>query len=122
MIVALPPTVPYIRQGRVRALGVASAKRAALTPDIPTLIEAGIAGMEFATWYGLFAPSAVPADTIVRLNASVNKALASPEFREQLSRQGIEPAGGTPEQFGKFFRSEVEKLGKVIRASGAKPE
>ena len=122
MIVALPPTVPYVRQGRVRALGVASAKRAALTPDIPTLIEAGIPGMEFDTWYGLFAPSGGSREVIVRLNASVNKALASAEFKEQFGRQGIEPAGGTPEQFEKFFRSEVEKLAKVIRASGAKPE
>ena len=122
IIAALPPTVPYVRQGKLRALGITSLKRASFAPELPTLIEAGIKGMIFETWYGLFAPSGVPRDVVIKLNASVATLLGSAEFLDQLARQGIEPAGGTPESFEKFFREEIERLGKVIRTSGAKPE
>jgi len=122
IISALPPTVPYVRRGKLRALGITSQKRASLAPDFPTLIEGGVKGMIFETWYGLFAPAALPRETVAKLNASIMTALENREFAGQLARQGIEPAGGTPESFERFFRDEVERLGKVIRASGAKPE
>jgi tripartite-type tricarboxylate transporter receptor subunit TctC len=122
IIAALPPTVPYIRRGKLRALGITSEKRASLAPELPTLIEAGIKGMVFETWYGLFAPAAVPREIVSKLNASIITILASRDFTEQLARQGIEPAGGTPESFDRFFHEEIDRLGKVIRASGAQPE
>ena len=122
IVVALPATLPYLQGNKLRALGITSERRAAMAPQIPTLIEAGIKGMIFETWYGLFAPAGVPREIVSRLNASVMQALALPEFKEQLARRSIEPSGGTPEAFEKFFRAEVDKLGKVIRASGAKPE
>jgi tripartite-type tricarboxylate transporter receptor subunit TctC len=122
IIAALPPTVPYVRQQKLRALGVTSLKRASFALEFPTLIEAGIKGMIFETWYGLFAPAGVAREVVTRLSSSVASLLGSSEFLDQLARQGVEPAGGTPESFEKFFREEVERLGRVIRTSGAKPE
>ena len=120
MIAALPGTIAFIQAGRVRALGVTGAQRAAATPEIPTMMEAGIRGYEFSTWYGLFAPGGTPRDIVAKLNAAVAKILGQPDFRAQLAREGLDPAGGTPESFDIYFRAEVEKLGAVIRASGAK--
>ena len=122
MIAALPGTVPTLNAKRLRALGVTSAKRAAAMPELPTLAESGIKDFEFATWYGLFAPGSVSRDIVAKLNASVNNILAMPDVKAQFERQGLEPAGGTAEQFARYFKTEVEKLGKVIRASGAKVE
>jgi len=122
MVAALPATVPFIKGGRLRALGVTSAKRATGMSDIPTMIEGGIKGFDFETWYGLFGPAALPREIIARLNASANRIVALPEFKAQLERQGIDPAGGSSEDFDRSFRAEVVALGKVIRASGAKPE
>lgn len=90
-------------------------------PELPTLMEAGIKGFEFETWYGVFAPGGTPAEIVAKLNATVNKTLAMSDVKEQLQRGGFEPAGGTQESFAAYFRGEIEKLGKVIRATGAKP-
>lgn len=122
IISALPPTLPYVRRGKLRALGITSQKRALLAPDFPTLIEGGVKGMIFETWYGLFAPAALPREIIIKLNATITATLGNSEFNAQLASQGIEPRGGTPESFGLFFRDEVERLGKIIRTSGAQPE
>jgi len=122
MVASLPGTIPYIRGGRVRALAVTSPQRAAVTPDIPTMLEAGIADYEFATWYGVFAPGRTPRDITAKLNAAVNGLLKQQDFRTQLARDGLDPAGGSLESFDDYFRREVEKLRVVIRASGAKLE
>jgi tripartite-type tricarboxylate transporter receptor subunit TctC len=122
MVASLPGTIPYIRAGRVRALAITSAQRASVTPEIPTMLEAGIADYEFATWYGLFAPGRTPRDITAKLNASVNSLLKQQDLRTQLAREGLEPAGGAQEAFDDYFRKEVEKLRAVIRASGAKVE
>jgi tripartite-type tricarboxylate transporter receptor subunit TctC len=122
MVAALPGTLTFIQAGRVRALGVTSAQRAPAMPQLPTMMEAGIAGYEFSTWYGVFAPGGTPRDIVLKLNAAVTKILAQADFRAQLARDGLDPAGGTPESFDLYFRSEVEKLGAVIRAAGARAE
>ena len=122
MVAALPATVPHIKGGRLRALGVTSAARATGMKEVPTMIEGGVKGFDFETWYGLFGPANLPREIVARLNASVNKIIGLPDVKDQLARQGIDPAGGTPEAFDKLFRAEVVTLGKVIRASGAKPE
>lgn len=122
IISALPPTLPYVRRDKLRALGITSQKRALLAPDFPTLIEGGVKGMIFETWYGLFAPAALPREIITKLNTTIAATLGNREFNAQLASQGIEPGGGTPESFGLFFRDEVERLGKIIRTSGAQPE
>ena len=122
MVAALPGTISFIHAGRVRALGVTSAQRAPTMPELPTMLEAGIPGYEFSTWYGLFAPGGTPRDIVLRLNAAVVKILAQQDVRTQFARDGLDPAGGTAEWFDSYFRSEVEKLAAVIRASGARAE
>ena len=122
MVAALPGTIPFIHAGRVRALGVTSAQRAPSMPELPTMIEAGIRAYEFSTWYGLFAPGGTPRDVVAKLNTAVIRILAQPEVKAQFARDGLDPAGGTPESFDAYFRAEVEKLGAVIRASGVKAE
>ncbi len=122
MVAALPAAVPHVQGGRLRALGVTSARRATGMADVPTMIEGGVKGFDFETWYGLFGPAGLPREIVARLNGSVNRIIAAPELKDQLARQGIDPAGGTAEAFDKLFRAEVVTLGKVIKASGAKPE
>ena len=122
MISALPGTVPFINSKRVVALATTGAKRSAFLPDLPTLKESGVKDYEFDTWYGLHAPAKVPKEIVMRLNAEIVKALSKPEMKEQLFKQGLEAQTATPEQFAKFVRAEVAKMGRIIKASGAKPE
>ena len=84
--------------------------------------EAGVAGYETSTWGGVLAPAGTPRDVVARLNGEINKALAAPDVRERLLGAGIEPAGGTPQQFGDFIRSEMVKWGNVAKAAGIQPE
>ncbi len=122
MAAALPGTIPFIQARRVRALGVTSAQRAPAMPELPTLMEAGVRGYEFSTWYGLFVPAATPRDIVAKLNSAVLKILGQADFRAQLARDGLDPIGGTPESFDVYFRAEVEKLGAALRAAGAKAD
>ncbi len=121
-VTALPGAVAHIKGGRLRALGVTSAKRATGMPDIPTMIEGGVKDFDFETWYGVFAPHGISPDLVKQINGAVNKVLASPAARDILTNGGIDPGGGTTEAFDKLFRADVVQLGKVIKASGAKPE
>jgi tripartite-type tricarboxylate transporter receptor subunit TctC len=121
MIAAAPGTISFVKTGKLRALGVTGEKRWQVMPELPTLMEAGVKDFEFATWYGLFAPRGTPGEIVTKLNATVNKMLAMPDIKEQMQRGGFQAAGGTPESFAAYFHGEVEKLGKVIRATGAKP-
>ena len=122
MIYALPGTVPFINSKRVVARATTGAKRSAFLPDLPTLSEAGVPGYEFDTWYGVHAPVKAPEEIIAKLNAEIVKALSRPEVKEQLFKQGIEAQIATPAEFTKHVRSEVAKMGKIIKASGAKAE
>jgi tripartite-type tricarboxylate transporter receptor subunit TctC len=121
MIAAAPGTISFIRSEKLRALGVTGEKRWPVMPELPTLIEAGVKDFEFATWYGLFAPRGTSPEIVSKLNAAINKMLVMPDVKEQMQRGGFEAAGGTSESFTAYFRREVEKLGKVIRTTGAKP-
>jgi tripartite-type tricarboxylate transporter receptor subunit TctC len=122
MISTLPSTLPFTNAQRLVALATTGAKRSIFSPDVPTLNEAGVAGYEFDTWYGVHAPAKTRKEIIVKLNTIIVKALAIPEFRQQLANQGIEAGSATPEEFAKFVRAEVEKMAKIIKASGARPE
>ena len=122
MISALPGTMPFISAKRVIALATTGAKRSAFLPDLPTLGESGVAGYVFDTWYGLHAPAKVPKEIITTLNGEIVKALSRPEVKEQLFKQGIEAQIATPGEFTKHVRAEVAKMGKIIKASGAKAE
>ena len=110
-----PSVINYVKQGRLRALAVTTAKRSALVPEVPTLAESGLPGFDFSTWWGLFAPAGTPRPVIERLNHETLKALQLPDVREKLAGVGAEPAGNSPEEFAGFIRSETEKWGRVIR-------
>ena len=122
MISALPGTMPFISAKRLTALATSGRKRSAFLPNLPTLAEAGVKDYEFDTWYGMHAPIKVPRDIIEKLNSTIVKALAIPEVKQQLANQGIEAGGASPEEFARFVRSEIEKMAKIIKASGARPE
>ncbi|HTD89818.1 MAG TPA: tripartite tricarboxylate transporter substrate binding protein [Burkholderiales bacterium] len=122
MISALPGTVPFINAKRLVALATSGKKRSVFLPNLPTLAEAGVADYEFDTWYGMHAPIKVPRDIIVKLNGAIVKALANADIKQQLANQGIEAGGATPEEFTRYVHSEIEKMGKIIKASGARPE
>ena len=111
-----------IKAGNVRALAVTTAKRSAAFPDLPTMAEAGLKGYVTSTWGGLLAPAGTPKDVVARLNAEVNKALASPDVHDKLVAAGIDPVGGSPAQFGAFIQSEMLRWAKVADAAGVKPE
>jgi len=117
-----PPVAPHIRSGRVRALAVASLKRAAVLPNVPTFQESGFPGFEAAAWNGIVAPTGTPYDSVTRLNVAVVDLLRNPEMRERLAAQGAEPIGDTPDEFRAYLRAEVEKWAHVVRYSGARIE
>ena len=115
-----PVALPFIKQGRVRALGVSGRKRAAVLPEVPTIIEAGIAGYDADLWFGLFAPPKARADRIQRMHAEVVKALGSAEVRERFATLGADGIGNSPAAFSEFLASENAKWQKVVVASGAR--
>ncbi len=115
-------TVPQVRVGRLRALGVTTAVRVPGAPDIPTIAEAGVAGYESAQWYGMLAPVGVSRDIIARVNKETVSILRAPEVTERLAADGSFVVAGTPEEFGVFMRAETEKWAKVAKAAGIKPE
>ncbi len=110
----------HIPSGKVRVLAVAAAKRHAQLPDVPTAAEAGLPGFEVFAWFGLLGPAGTPHAAVVRVNAEVQKALASKELRDSMAAQGIDPQGGSPESFAAFIKSETAKWGKVIKTAGIK--
>ena len=112
--------LPQMQGGKLRALGVTTAKRSAVAPDVPTLAEAGLPGFDMTTWHGLVAPAGTPAEIIAKLNAEVVKALDSPEVRERFKANGIDPVSSTPQQFGALMQSEIVRWRDVVKASGAR--
>jgi tripartite-type tricarboxylate transporter receptor subunit TctC len=118
----LPPSMPHIKSGKLRALAVTTTQRYPGLPDVPTMQEAGVAGYDAAAWFGILAPAGTPRDVVTKLNAEVNRIVMLPDVRERFDQQGAVPNPGTPEQFGAFIKSEIEKWSKVVKASGAKVE
>jgi len=114
--------IPHIKAGRLKGIAVTTLKRSALLPDVPSISEAGLTGFDANNWYGIVVPAKTPRAIVDQLNAVVTKILAMPDVRATLQNQGLDPAGGTPEQFGAYIRSEREKWAKVIKVSGAKAE
>jgi tripartite-type tricarboxylate transporter receptor subunit TctC len=108
-------TLPLHKAGRLRALAISSRTRSAIAPDVPTLQELGVANYDGNAWFGFFAPAATPAEAVRRLNEETQTALKDPQVRERLIALGCEPVLTTPQEFGRFFRAEVEKWGKVVR-------
>jgi tripartite-type tricarboxylate transporter receptor subunit TctC len=114
--------LPHVRAGRLRALAVGSAQRIAALPEVPTVAESGVAGFEADQWYGLVAPAATPAAVVGRLNAEVNRALASPEVLEQFGREAAVPVPTTPQAFGELIRQEIPRWAEVVKAGNVKPD
>ena len=116
------PVVAQIRPGRLRPLGVTSAQRLALLPDVPTIAEAGLKDYAYTTWYALWAPAKTPAAIVTRLNQAVQKVSAQPDVRSQLQTSGVDPDPSTPAQLDERVRSELSKWNKIIREAGIKPQ
>ena len=119
---AMVSTLPHAKSGRVRALGVTTLKRVAAVPDIPTISEQGLKGFETGSWFGMSVPTGTSKDIIAKLHAEAVRALAAPDLRNRMSSEGAEFVADTPEQFTAFLRTELDKWGKAVRASGARPE
>jgi tripartite-type tricarboxylate transporter receptor subunit TctC len=116
----LASATAQIKAGRLLALAVTTAERAAALPDVPTMSESGLAGFDVSTWFGIFAPAATPAPVVARLNQVFTAALRSPEMRERLARMGAEPAPMSPQEFAQLIARELAKYEKVVRFSGAR--
>jgi tripartite-type tricarboxylate transporter receptor subunit TctC len=116
----LPSALPYIKAGKLRALGLTSNVRSAAVPTIPTLAEAGLPGCEIISWFSLSAPAKTPNEIIARLNAETAKALMQPDTKEKLAAMGAEPIPSTPEAAAAFIKTETAKWAQVVKASGAR--
>ena len=110
---SLPTGLPHVRDGRLRALGVTSAKRTPLAPDLPPISDV-LPGYESTTWFGLFGPKGLPTEVVTRVNTAANQVLKDPEVIDKLTRLGIEPVGGTPAQFTAMLATELAKWKKII--------
>lgn len=110
---SLPSGLPHVREGRLKALGITSAKRSPLLPDLPAISES-VPGYETVTWFGLYGPKGLPADIVARVNTGINQALQDAEVKDRLARLGIEPAGGTPQQFARMAEADRAKWKKII--------
>ncbi len=122
IISTMASALPQVKAGKLRPLAVTTAKRSPFFPEVPTMDEAGVRGYEFNTWYGMLVPAGTPRPIVERLNRETAQLLDSAAIKEQFATQGIEAAPTSPEQFGAYLRTEVEKWGKVVKASGATPE
>ena len=122
MYSAVPLALPYIKNGRLRALGVTTAKRSATLPEVPTIAEAGVNGYEATQWYALFAKTGTPRDIVNRINADVVKILAIPEIRTRLANEGTDPHTTTPEALAALVNAEIPQWAPIVRASGARAD
>jgi tripartite-type tricarboxylate transporter receptor subunit TctC len=121
-ITNLPAQVENIRVGKVRALGVTSAKRSARVPEVPTISESGVPGFEVTVWYGMCAPVAVPKLVLDKIGADVLKVLAMPDVRQRLADQGVDVEPMASEPFASFIRAETQRWAKVVKSAGIQPQ
>ena len=117
-MVTIGSSLPYARAGKLRALGVSSARRSALAPDIPTIAEAGVPGLDVVTWYGLSAPRNLPAAIVNRLHAEMEAVANAAEFREQIAALGIETQITSPREFAEFMKSDIARWSRAIKDTG----
>ena len=122
MFDAIPATLPHIKSGRLRGLGIATLKRSQFLPDLPTIAESGYAGFEAVGWIGIAAPAKTPVAILEKLNAEMVKIINEPDVKERLATLAFTPVGDTREQFSAFIKSEIAKWGKAVKDSGAKAD
>lgn len=111
----MPPYLPQVRAGKIRALAVSTGKRSSAMPDLPTIAEAGVAGYESGAWFGLLAPAGTPKAVVSKLSAETARILKLPDVSKRISELGAEPVGSTPEQFAELIKTEIAKWAKVIK-------
>jgi tripartite-type tricarboxylate transporter receptor subunit TctC len=114
--------LPYVRAGRMRALGVTTKARVSAMPDVPTIAEAALPGYEATQWFALFSTGGTPRAIIDRLAQETARAVRSPDLKERLSAEGLEPVGSSADEFGAYLRAEMAKWAKVVKAAGIKPQ
>jgi tripartite-type tricarboxylate transporter receptor subunit TctC len=114
--------LPNIREGKLVALGVSTAKRSSALPNVPTIAESGLKGFDYNLWVGLFAPAGTPAELVDKINKDVARAVQAPDIKERLANLGAEAMPMTPAEFKAFVRSEIDESAKVIKAAGIKPQ
>jgi tripartite-type tricarboxylate transporter receptor subunit TctC len=122
LISGVPAVIGQIKNGRVRAIAIASLKRFPALPDTPTIDESGLKGFEATTWFGVMAPAKTPRDIVTRLNLEIGKILATPDVRDRYIGEGVEPIGGSTDLFAAFIREEIDKYAKVVKAAALKAE
>jgi tripartite-type tricarboxylate transporter receptor subunit TctC len=122
MFATIPSVKQHIDAGSLRAIAVTSAKRSRSMPEVPTVAEGGYPGFEAGSWFGFFGPKGTPADVIATLNKHVNEIIAVPATEAAMVKEGADPVGGTPQQFGQFVQREYEKWRVVVKESGATAE
>ena len=120
MFDAIPATLPHIKSGRLRGLGIATLKRSPFLPELPAIAESGYPGFEAVGWIGIAAPAKTPATVLDKLNAEMVKILGQPDVRERLNTLAFTPVGGSRAQFAEYIKSEIAKWGKAVKESGAK--
>ena len=116
---SMPPALPHVQTGKLRALGVTSAARSPAAPDVPTIAESGLKGYEVINWYGVLVPAKTPKEIVSKLNGEIVKIMNLPAVKERLAAQGAETYTSTPEKFADMIRTETEKWAKVVKFSGA---
>lgn len=113
---------PHIKAGKLRAIGVTSARRAAALPDVPSIAESDVPGFDVSSWNGILVPAGTPQDVVAKLNAAFNKVLADPEVKQRLTQAGYEVVGGEPQKFSAFMESELAKWGPIVKKAKVQPE
>ena len=116
----MPPAMPHVKAGKLRALAVTTTRRSPAAPEVPTMVESGMPGFDISNWFAYFVPAGTAADVISRLNSEINRGLKFQDVKDKLASVGAETVGTTPEELGKFVKAETEKFAKLIKVSGAK--
>jgi tripartite-type tricarboxylate transporter receptor subunit TctC len=118
----IPPLLPHVKSGKLKALGVSSTQRSPAVPDVPTVAESGVPGFEYVLWYSIFVPAKTPRPIIDKISRDVGKILAQPEVKQRLVAVGADPRSSTPEELGRFMREDTERIRKVIKAGNITAE
>jgi tripartite-type tricarboxylate transporter receptor subunit TctC len=119
-VVALPVVAQYAKAGKVRALAVTSAKRSPTLPEVPTLDESGVRGLDVSQWWGVLVPTGTPSNIVMKLHADLIEIIKLPKIKVRMTELGMEPVGNSPVQFGEIIRTDISKYRKIVKAAKIK--